>query len=464
MASSPRRTAVSLFSGGGIGDLALSANGLDVLVASELRPDRASVFEHNFPDVAMVCGDLADTKDEVLRLTKELLQGETLDILFATPPCQGMSKNGRGKLLQRLGNGERVLLDPRNQLVLHALDIASALRPRIVAMENVPEMANTVIEDREGNIRPILDIVRDALGDDYRGHAEVVEFADYGVPQRRKRLISVWTKTSSLQRRLKRDASLLPPRTHAQHETPNRRPWVTVADALADLPALDASTLDTATSTIPFHRVPLLDADKYYWVSHTPEGGGAFDNQCAEPTCGYQGNRTHGSGRDAAGVNRSHRTTPIRCERCDALLPRPWVREADGTVRLMSGYTSAYKRMKAGLPASALTRNLSYACSDHKLHPTQHRVLSLHEAFILHTIADYPYRWARADGKRLSDKTVREIIGESIPPMGLERIFASLCEGLNEDVHPTSGQAIPGSSNATSPERQPCPSQAFPLG
>jgi DNA (cytosine-5)-methyltransferase 1 len=98
----------------------------------------------------------------------------------------------------------------------------------------------------------------------------------------------------------------------------------------------------------------------------------------------------------------------------------------------MSGYTSAYKRMKGSLPASALTRNLSYACSDHKLHPTQHRVLSLHEAFILHTVADYPYRWARADGKRLSDKTVREIIGESIPPMGLERIFASLCEGLDE--------------------------------
>jgi len=432
MAASPTRTAVSLFAGGGIGDLALAANHLDVLVASELRPDRASVFEHNFPSVTMVCGDLADTKEKVIRRTQERLGGRTLDILFATPPCQGMSKNGRGKLLARLGNGERVLLDPRNQLVLHALDIARVLRPRVIAMENVPEMANTLIEDRDGNIRPILDIVQASLGEAYTGQAEVVDFADYGVPQRRKRLISVWTQEFALQERLRRDGTLLPPRTHAQQESTDRLPWNTVGDALADLPALDAGAEETASSTIPYHRVPRLDQDKYYWVSHTPEGGGAFDNQCANASCGHQGNRTHRSGRDAAGINRSSRSTPIRCERCDALLPRPWVREADGTIRLMSGYTSAYKRMKADLPASALTRNLSYACSDHKLHPTQHRVLSLHEAFILHTVADYPYRWARADGKRLSDKTVREIIGESIPPMGLEKIFASLCEGLDE--------------------------------
>ena len=130
----------------------------------------------------------------------------------------------------------------------------------------------------------------------------------------------------------------------------------------------------------------------------------------------------------------------------------------------MSGYTSAYKRMRGDMPASALTRNLSYACSDHKLHPTQHRVLSLHEAFILHTVSDYPYRWTRADEKRLSDKTVREIIGESIPPKGLEPIFAGLCDGLRADEAETSSQTVPGSVKATSPVRQPPPSHALPLG
>ena len=95
--------------------------------------------------------------------------------------------------------------------------------------------------------------------------------------------------------------------------------------------------------------------DKYFWVSNTPVGKGAFDNQCVSPTCGHEGNATHGSTRDELGVNRSLQTTPIHCERCGELLPRPWVREADGRVRLMKGYTSAYKRMSGDLPASALT-------------------------------------------------------------------------------------------------------------
>lgn len=82
-------------------------------------------------------------------------------------------------------------------------------------------------------------------------------------------------------------------------------------------------------------------------------------------------------------------------------------------------------------PAGTLTRNLSYACSDKKLHPEQHRTLSLHEAMILHTIADYRFDWKRADGKKVSDKLIRELIGESIPPAGLEKIFLHLTKILN---------------------------------
>ena len=102
----------------------------------------------------------------------------------------------------------------------------------------------------------------------------------------------------------------------------------------------------------------------------------------------------------------------------------------------MRGYTSAYKRMAYDKPASALTRNLSYACSDNKLHPVQNRVLSLYEAFRLHTLDRYGYRWERPDGRRVSDKTVREVVGESIPPAGLQKIIDHLVavrEGAEAD-------------------------------
>ena len=162
---------------------------------------------------------------------------------------------------------------------------------------------------------------------------------------------------------------------------------------------------------------------KYWWVENTPSERSAFDNQCTK--CDYRGNRKHTSRRDQSGINRAARDTPLFCEKCGAMLPRPSV-ERGGERVLMRGYTSAYKRMSYDKPASALTRNLSYACSDNKLHPTQNRVLSLYEAFRLHTLDQYDYAWARPDGRPVSDKTIREIVGESIPPAGLQSIVDHL--------------------------------------
>jgi DNA (cytosine-5)-methyltransferase 1 len=173
--------------------------------------------------------------------------------------------------------------------------------------------------------------------------------------------------------------------------------------------------------------VPLLDASKYFWVSNTPKEAGAFDNQCVNKICGFTGNPTHGASKDAEGINKASLETPIFCLQCGELLPRPWVKEGS-EYRLMKGYTSAYKRMSWDAPASTLTRNLSYACSDNKLHPSQNRVLSLYEAMLLHTITDYKFEWKRADNKKVSDKLVRELIGESIPPAGLEKIFSFLAD------------------------------------
>lgn len=441
MSPSAPLTAASLFSGGGIGDLALRAAGTTLLAASELRADRAAVLARNFPEARVFEGDIDATKHAFVEEVERRLDGRRLDVLFATPPCQGMSKNGRGKLLNGARKGARPKLDPRNRLVLHALDVARALSPRLILFENVPEMQNTIIEDRHGQLRDILDVVTEELGPAYQGTWRVVEFADYGVPQRRQRLITVFSRDPGITARLRAGEPVFPEPTHAATPTAGRRRWVSVLDALAGVPPLDAADKATATSEIPFHRVPLLDADKYFWVSNTPPGEGAFDNQCVAPGCGFDGNTRHSARRSRDGINRASTETPLHCARCGALLPRPWVREGDGH-RLMKGYTSAYRRMRGDLPANALTRNLSYACSDSKIHPEQHRVLSLHEAFIIHTIADYAYRWERADGRKLSDKTVREIVGESIPPRGLEVLLRHLL-GLLDRVDDTAAHPAP---------------------
>lgn len=416
---------VSLFSGAGIGDVGFRAAGVRLLGLCELDPDRAALARLNFPDARTFVGDVAERADALCRHA-----GEGLFLLACTAPCQGMSKGGQGTLLHNVRKGQRPALDPRNRLVLPALSVAARLRPLWVVFENVPEMRHTVIEDEARRLRPLLDVVFDALGPDYVGDAYDVEFADYGVPQRRQRLVTVLTRDPVARRRREAGAAFVPPRSHARDAGGGLRPWVTVTEALKDFEPLDARDAASARSARrPFHRVPVLDAKKYEWVRHTPAGRSAFDNQCVAPACRHQGNRTHGTSRTEGGINRARRDTPLYCERCGALLPRPCVEAEGGGLRIMSGYTSSYKRMDASLPAPALTRNLSYPCSDQKVHPTQNRVLSLAEAMTLHTLDRYEFRWGPVEARRGKGARVREeapdglvrlVIGESVPPLFFE--------------------------------------------
>ena len=427
-------TAISLFSSGGIGDLALRRAGFSILVSNEIHADRHAVFSFNFPDAHAVTADIWDAVDEVERHTRRRLGPHGLTLLYATPPCQGMSKNGRGKLLSAIRAGRKPKFDERNRLIVPTMELASRLRPEIVLLENVPEMKDTVILDEDGELKGILDFVSEALGPEYTGGGEVVEFANYGVPQRRQRLITVFTRNERMKDWWSGQRSFMPQKTHTEGALPGTQPWVTVRDAIGDMPPLDARCADSAESDIPFHRVPLLDEMKYWWVANTPPERSAFDNQCVK--CGFTGNPTHLARRDQYGINRASRSTPLYCGRCGALLPRPSV-ERDGRRQLMRGYTSAYKRMAYDKPASTLTRNLSYACSDNKLHPEQNRCLSLHEAFHVHSLDQYDYEWRRPDGKPVRDGTIRDIIGESIPPAGFQVILDHLrdvregtaCEG-----------------------------------
>lgn len=416
--------AISLFSCGGIGDLAVREQGVEVLVANELSNERAQVFRYNFPEVEMIVGDIWEQKEKIIQTTLNKLKNESLDIVFATPPCQGMSKNGRGKLLNLVRKGERPKVDARNRLVIPAIDIFLALGADTLVMENVPEMENTLIpkNGNESDLLTIPDYITFRLGEEFSRSLKVVEFADYGVPQRRQRLISVYSKDKKIIKFINSTGSIFPETTHSKNEL-DKVLWVTVRDAISGTPRLDAKNIESSKCAgILYHKVPLLDESKYFWVSNTPQGKTAFDNQCVNQSCGFDGNKTHGSTHDENGINKSNGSTPIYCQKCNALLPRPWV-EKDGSYRLMKGYTSAYKRMNYDMPSSALTRNLSYACSDNKLHPTQNRVLSIYEATIIHTLDRYNFKWQRADGKKVSDKLIRELIGESIPPHGLSVLF-----------------------------------------
>ena len=423
-------SAISLFSSAGVGDLGLEAHNVRVRVANELLPKSAALYRENHPESLMIEGDIWDFAEAIVRRTKEALSGRGLFLAYATPPCQGMSTNGAGKLMAEAEAGRRPSEDPRNRLVIPAMDVICALRPSWVLFENVPGMRNTVIRTRT-KMQNVLEYISERLAPEYVGASEVLACSDYGIPQLRKRLITVFTRDDNGKKYLRETGgTLFPP-----HE---RRTPRTLRDAIAHLPRLDAiAGRESRHDFHPLHYVNVMDQEKYWWIANTPEGETAFNNQCVAPGCGYQGNQRHVD-QLQDGRWRASADTPIHCAKCKALLPRPTMIDPDtGERRLIRGFHSAYRRMLWDKPARALTRNYPFEASDNKVHPDQNRVLSTYEALVLQTIAEYDYSWS-IGGKPVPRSLIARAIGESVPPKLIEHVvgkIVAIASGLRAE-HP----------------------------
>ena len=412
--------AVSLFCSSGIGDLGLQANNISTVVANELLPERMRLFLHNHPEAKGFCGDIRQEKEAIVSYYRSHFQDSPF-LLMATPPCQGMSSNGMGTMLRNFKKGIRPEFDPRNELIVPAIEVVKELLPEWVIFENVPNMTNTYIEEGDGIIN-IIDYMYRELGGVYVGKPCVVDVANYGVPQHRNRLITILTRNEKGKREFDKVGSLLPLPSHLPAPTMFESKWITLREAIGNLPPLSSEPGRNVDAGNPLHKVPVLDEVKLSWVHYTPEGQTAMNNQCVNPSCMYQGNRKHGAKHNGEGVNRANTDTPLYCEKCGSLLPRPYVVDKKtGEKRIMKSFTSAYKRMSWDVPASTLTQNFQYACSDNKLHPSQDRVLSLYEGMVLQTIAQYPYSF-EIDGKLVNDGLIRDSIGESVPPLMIDKI------------------------------------------
>ena len=413
---SKNKTAISLFSSAGIGELGILNAGLEVICANELVGSRCQLYKENDEETKLFEGDIWNLKEKITEFTKTQLDGDELFLVYATPPCQGMSTNGYGKLKSEVEAGRRALVDARNELVVPALTIIKEIKPRWVLFENVPGMQHTAIE-HNGEIIKIVDLIKRELGSKYSGHAQVVECSNFGIPQLRKRLITVYTRDEAGIEYLRENGSFF--------SMEDQKPLKTLWDAISGFPILDAKEGMNADEDDPLHYVNIMNEEKYWWVKNTKEGDTAFNNQCLNDVCRFQLNRRHvDTIEDGKAV--SSRDTPIYCEECGALLPRPsLVDKKTGERRVIKGFHSAYKRMRKDLPARALTRNFPFEASDNKIHPIQNRVLSISEALKIQTISEYEYKW-EVDGKTAKKSIIADCIGESVPPTLIEIIVRKM--------------------------------------
>ena len=168
---------------------------MDILLSNELLKERCALYQENYPETECLCGDIWELKDSLVKRWKSKRVGNPF-LIYATPPCQGMSYNGIGKLMAEIRLGRRPKEDPRNRLIIPTIEIVKELKPKWVVLENVPTMRNTVIRTESGEYMNIIDLIHQELYPDYVGEPEIVNCADYGIPQKRERLITILTRSS----------------------------------------------------------------------------------------------------------------------------------------------------------------------------------------------------------------------------------------------------------------------------
>lgn len=210
-----RFTAVDLFAGCGGLTSGLRAAGFNVVAAIEQDADAAETYRANNPKVTLYEKDIRRVTASEVRRGLALPKGETLDLLAGCPPCQGFTR-----LTESSGRRDR-----RNALVREFLRFVRVLRPKACMLENVPGLLRT----QKGK-RYFRELESGLKKCGYRLSYDVVELADYGVPQFRKRLVLIAARRKKIP---------IPKPTHHDPARPSdssQRPWKTVRETIGKMP------------------------------------------------------------------------------------------------------------------------------------------------------------------------------------------------------------------------------------
>lgn len=170
-----RYIAIDLFCGAGGLTLGLNYAGFEVLAGVELNGVAADTYSLNHPGHCLYKQDICDISPEIMLADLGLKKGE-LDLLAGCPPCQGFSTH-------RTRNKVISVEDKRNDLVFEFVRFVEGMLPKTIMMENVPGLHK---DSRMVEVKKRLETLGYQFDDNT---ISVRNAADYGVPQRRRRMI-----------------------------------------------------------------------------------------------------------------------------------------------------------------------------------------------------------------------------------------------------------------------------------
>lgn len=383
---SNRLTYISLFSSAGVGCYGFKLEGFECVATNELVERRLAVQKHNHKckyDSGYIQGNISDSTikqrlfDEIA-MWKNAEHLSEIDVVIATPPCQGMSIANHKKTAHEI---------VRNSLIVESIEIISGIQPKIFIFENVPLFMRTLCTDTDGVERPIAEAIERNLGGKYSIYSQVLNFKDYGACSSRSRTLVI-----AVRRDLADYFSPL-------ELFPLYKPEITLRECIGGMRAL--RTFGEIDVTDIYHSFRIYPEHMRAWISELAEGASAFDNEDKSRV-------PHQIVDGKIVVNQRKNGDKYRRQLWDKVGP------------------------------CVHTRNDQLA-SQNTVHPSDDRVFSIRELMMMMTVPD-SFRWVDTDVIELNDMSntakrsflkkneinIRQSLGEAVPT----EIFRSIAANI----------------------------------
>lgn len=255
-------TYISLFSGAGVGCFGFKTAGFICIATNELIERRLNVQKYNNKcrfDSGYICDDITaeETRNQIFTEIArwQRLGNDRVDLLIATPPCQGMSVANHKKAENEI---------ERNSLVVESIQLAQRIHPRFFIFENVSAFMKTGCVAPDGTVKAIGDVIDEELSESYIIVSRVLNFKNYGSNSSRTRTVVIGVS-----------------REMAEYVAPIElypayRPELTLRKVIGDLPGLAWGEI---CHNDFYHAFRTYPEEMRCWIHDLQQGESAFDNE-----------------------------------------------------------------------------------------------------------------------------------------------------------------------------------------
>lgn len=406
MLKNKKLTYVTLFSSGGVGCFGLKSEGFNCVATNEIIAKRMDVQKANNiceDESGYIVGDIstAQVKDNIYQEIKRWKKkgNDKIDVVLATPPCQGISVINHKKNSKEIN---------RNSLVVESVEIVKTIKPRVFIFENVMAFQKTLCTTPDERTIPIGDYVRETLGKDYVITGRIINLMNYGSNSSRTRTVMIGVDRSYRN-------SITPYDLFPAYKKENN-----LRDVIYNFPRLNWGQISPNDF---YHAFRTYGEHMRCWIKDLKESESAFDN--SDPK------------------KRPHRVIDGKFienkrKNRDKYTRQPW----DRFIQCIH------------------TRNDQLAAQN-TIHPEQDRVYSIRELMNMMTIPDN-FKWVDFDidelnnlsseKKRALYKThelnIRRCIGEAVPTEFMRRIATNIKNSfLNNRFESTETNKVISESN-----------------